>query len=191
MKPLVYQAKINKVLYQGPYSVIVNLAGTTKKRECFQREYLLDAFADVVLAPNLVQKAVAIAELRPNPFYSPAVLKAIQEPAPAGFQRKVVRIEPRDEQGNWFGVGRASEIAVALTDAQAIGTLQDTYDGAYEQVVQYAKESEPRVAVSVGSVAAPSISVAEPERPLNGWIYLLGLLVVLILLFILWRRRPA
>jgi len=161
LKDRVYKAEFKEVQYQGPYWVTIKVEGLTARQECFEREYSVFRWADVALSDKLIEKAVAWRDVKIEPYFDPELAKMLQQPPPKGFERKMIHFTPRDEAGNYLGVGRAPEIEFSLKDAQALGPLVDNLDGSYSQVIQFKEKANPQVRVSAGGATSGAVPMKE------------------------------
>ncbi len=185
---LAYQSAFTNASYAGRYDFNVSLIGTTKTGACFQRQFPYYTFADLVLSQAAVTGATVWEPARTLDFLDLEVTKILANSPPPNTDRRFVRFTPK-VGGNYFGIGRASEIALAVNGAQARGPLQDMLDGSYVQLVEYNSGANPSVQVTVGDIVSTSISL---QAGTPWWIWLLLLLLGLVILaIIVWKRRAA
>src|SRR5207237_9361391 len=107
-------------------------------------------------------------------FFNLGGYKAVSGPTPAGLERKIVRLTPKDELGNYWGPGYARNVKFALTNAEAVGGVIDNWDGSYLQVIQYRMGVHPLVAVTAGGVTTSPVGVGGGLPPPR-WVILLVL----------------
>ena len=190
-----YSLAMPQAKFDGLYEVVVSVLGSTLRGECFEREYSFANYADILLSPVLVGKAVKWDSLRIGEFFNPDVVERLKTPVPDGFQRQVVNFTPVDEAGNYYGVGRAAEISLALQDGEALGGINDNLDGSYTQVVQFKNGGNPKVTAAVGEVSAAAVPLQEPGEgpgPMKIPLWLLviiGLALLIAVVIVVLKRK--
>jgi hypothetical protein len=159
---LVYTSSFNQANYTGLYDIVWKVEGLTAKEECFQREYTISRYADIKLSSELMGDAVFWDDAQATPYFDAKLQDVLLEPPPDDYIRKNIVFTPKDQFGNYFGVGRASEIDFKLNGAEQIGPVTDNLDGSYIMTVQYRKGTEPGVIVSAQGVSSPEVKVDGP-----------------------------
>lgn len=188
----VYKTTFKEANVDGLYNVAIRVTGLTARGECFEREFYLARWADVGLSAKLITQAVTWEDVQVGPYFDPDQFKELKEPPPKGYIRKSIVFTPKDESGNFFGIGRASEISFALKNADTIGSVVDNLDGSYTRVILYKEGEVPSVTVTAQGVTSPEIKPIEKPPvipPFIIWIIIIAILVVIIL--ILWKRKRA
>jgi hypothetical protein len=110
--------------------------------------------------------------------------------------QEVVQIEPKDTNGNFFGIGKADQVAFELRGAEKVGGTLDMLDGSYYQVIQYKKNpTEPISArVKIGNVESVDkvlVEVPLPSPPaLTIW-WIIAIIIVVIVIFIIRKLKTA
>jgi hypothetical protein len=169
-----YAAQVDGFRIAGNYDAVVRVRADTAPKQCFQREYQISRFLIPLLTSILLDKNLVLTKLEPLkvfdgrlPLLDGELQEAIKKPVPAGTTRDVLQIEPKDESGNFFGIGRAREVEFNVQGAEKISGVQDGLDGSYYQVVQYKTGAEVKASVRVGGVAmtAPKVVIAPPPKP--------------------------
>jgi hypothetical protein len=127
------------------------------------------------------------------PRFDPRAAKIQAQPLRTGYNQQWVVATPRDELGNYAGVGRAGQIRFEFKNAEAVGPVIDNWDGSYAQAVDYPSGSIPLAAVEYDGVSSTPKALAEVTK--NGfpeWYWLLLLLsLILLIIWLLLPRRSG
>jgi hypothetical protein len=193
-KARIFKTAFRDAKYDGLYDIKVRITGLTARSECFEREYSITRWADVYLSRPLIISATTWKDVQISPFFDHKLAEVLKMSPPDGYLRKSVVFTPKDEAGNYFGIGRASEISFAVKNAEPLGSIVDNLDGSYIQVVQYKKGANPSVTVTARDVTSPDIQMSEEipfEFPVSIWILLsviIFLVVIVIVLIVIFRK---
>jgi hypothetical protein len=185
-----YAQELPITKYDGLHSLVVSVIGATALGECFEREYSVNQWADILLTSDLIRTAVRFEEAIAKPFFPPEVVKKLQTPVPAGRIRKAVTFTPVDAAGNYFGVGRASEITFQIKGAEVMAPAVDNLDGSYTQLVEYPKGAAPSIAVAVGDVQSAEVPFEGEGNRFPLWLIVLLVLVGIVIVLIVVLRKP-
>lgn len=183
-KDMVFETIFKEAKYDGLYKVVIRVTGLTARGECFEREYSIARWADLRLSDKLIRNAVAWEDVRVGPYFDPELIKNLKELPSSGYLRKSIVFTPKDESGNFFGIGRASEITFNVWNAKAIGTIVDNIDGSYTQVIQYKKGTAPAVMVTVAGISSQKIQISQDQTN-NLWVWVL-VIIIIIGLVVVW-----
>lgn len=187
--PLVMQTALKETAFDGLYAVNIAIAGQTLWGECFEREFNIAKWADILLTKDLLRRALTWQEVRVTPFFDPKLAETLKSPVPTGMVRKSIVFTPRDAAGNYFGIGRAAEIGLTVQNAKVLGPMVDNLDGSYIQVVEYKQGEVPNVAVTVGGeTAGLEPGPAETPGEANWWYWIIMILILVALLAALRRK---
>ncbi len=181
-----YRLPLEAALADGLHNILVSVIGLNDKAECFEREFSFATMVDIKLNAELLGKAVQWEAAAAKPFFPASLVEMINEPVPEGMLSKLVTFTPEDAQGNKFGMGRAEEITLSYTNLKTMGPLADNYDGSYSQLVQFSKDANPSVAVSIGNIESQPVSLkggmgSDVNVVLPTWVWIIIVIVVLII----------
>lgn len=200
---LLYQATMPAAaVHDGVYENVFIVNGITASGECFQREYPRPKHFDVYLEAAVLPGQVVIHKDLPTVFNQQMLfvsdeLKGILDAkVPEGMVQEVVQIEPKDTNGNFFGIGKADQVAFELRGAEKVGGTLDMLDGSYYQVIQYKKNpTEPISArVKIGNVESVDKVLVEvplpPPPPVTIW-WIIAIMIAVIMIFIIRKLKTA
>lgn len=191
----IYTAAIPRIPWDGLYHFRLKITDALQpqRRSCFSLDTLVSKYAHVglasaVAAPNLVWRA-----LDQSLFFDPSQFKELGAPPAGHLTRMAVMFTPKDALGNLWGPGQADRIRFELKGGEPIGEVIDNWDGSYLQVVQFPRGTQPAASVAVGEFRSEAVpATGEPTQPRSPWVWvLIGLLVLLALAVMVWRRRSA
>ncbi|WP_289021090.1 hypothetical protein [Desulfobacter postgatei] len=200
---LLYQATMPAAaVHDGVYENVFIVNGITASGECFQREYRRPKHFDVYLEAAVLPGQVVIHKDLPTVFNQQMLfvsdeLKGILDAkVPEGMVQEVVQIEPKDTNGNFFGIGKADQVAFELRGAEKVGGTLDMLDGSYYQVIQYKKNpSQPISArVKIGNVESVDKVLVQvplpPPPPVKIW-WIIAIIIAVIVIFIIRKLKTA
>lgn len=200
---LLYQATMPAAaVHDGVYENVFIVNGITASGECFQREYRRPEHFDIYLEAAVLPGQVVIHKDLPTVFnqqmlfVSDELKEILDAKVPEGMVQEVVQIEPKDTNGNFFGIGKAEQVTFELRGAEKVGGTLDMLDGSYYQVIQYKKNpTEPISArVKIGNVESVDkvlVEVSLPSPPpLTIW-WIIAIMIAVIVIFIIRKRKTA
>ncbi|RPJ62325.1 MAG: hypothetical protein EHM23_03655 [Acidobacteria bacterium] len=180
----VFSASFSDSVHDGLYRIRYAVTGTTLLGHCFQREYTISRWADVRLTPELIRNQVRWTVVALNPFFDQELSRVLQQPPRPGYVRRAVQFTPRDAKGNYYGLGRAQDMAFQIKGAEKLGGIQEDLQGSYIQVVEFREGATPSATVSAGGVMGPEAQLE--DGGIRWWLWIL-LLAILLVALILWR----
>jgi len=189
----IFSAQLPVAAYEGVYTftIVVNGPNPTPvpvPQGCLLRQIRFSSYVPIHLTAALLGRQMRLATIDSAQFFDLGAYKAVSGPTPAGLERKIVRLTPKDELGNYWGPGYARNVKFALTNAEAVGGVIDNWDGSYLQVIQYRMGVHPLVAVTAGGVTTSPVGLGG-GLPLPWWVILLILILAAIIAVWLRTRR--
>ena len=182
----VFSALADKLQFEGRYNHHFELlTPNLPRRNCVQRDFVITDWVDAKLTPALIAQNVAWRPIDQALFFDPTIAREMTTGIPEGAVRSVAVFTPRDESGNYWGIGRASQVRFEIAGATPMGNVIDNGDGSYMQVVQHASGDRPTAAVQAGDVVGPAVEA--PRKGLPPWLILV--LALVLLAFLLIRKK--